>query len=1523
MWDRSSKRTVGALLAVAVAATALASSPDPRPSSYFGTLTSAGAPVAPGLLVTAEVGGGIFGSTETFEALDASGQPIAAFLLDVPADLTETPDREGGLEGETVAFRVEGVLAPESALWSDGSHLELDLTVAPGTDLAIEKTDDVDLAAPGDTLTYRLTISNLGPGDATGVVIEDVVPIGTSFVVASDGGTEAGGVVSWPSFDLSSGEVVTRTVTFEVAFSFPPGTTHIINAASVSDDGASGLDPDPSNNVVVDSDLLEGGPDVAVSKVADVTSAAPGQDVVYTLTLTNDGFQDAEGVVLTDQLPPEVLFQTASDDGIEVAPGTVEWPPVTVAVGAVLERTVRVRVPADLSPGIPELVNTASVSGVPNELDPSDDTDVHVLPIPQDADLAVVTVGTDAMVTDPQSLEVSGHATIDFENLGLSTLSASFEVTVFEDLDGDGVLSGADAVLGSAPYSAGLAPGEVASLAVPLSGATLFLDNRLFVFLDSADQVAELDETNNVDHSGRGCEAIPTPEDFAPVVEYRWPVNAPSDAPSSADTVSTPLVAQLTDDNGDGRRDDRDIPDLVFVTYNLLNPFDPQPRLRAVRGDTGADLWSAFPPISGLFQSFLLTGSAVADIDLDGRPEIIVCTSDFRTASGRPNRLTAYEHNGTLKWVSAPYNVHPDGDTLSNRDQPTIADVDGDGTPEILVGATVFNNNGTVRWAGAGGQAYQSKGNDDSFGGGAISVVADVDLDGAAEVVTGNTLYEADGTIQWQIPFDDGYPAVANFDDDDFAEIVVVAHGTVRLHEHDGTLIWGPVDLPGSGAEAGGAPTIGNFDADPEPEIGVAGSTQYAVFEADGTIKWQSTTQDGSSNATGSTVFDLDGNGTFEVIYRDETHLRIYRGEDGVVLWEQPISSQTMTEEPIVVDVDRDGNAEIVVSSDALDVAPAPVRTRGIFVVGDSNDNWVAARPTWNQHAYSISNVAENGHTIPAAPEASWLTHNTFRANVAPLAGAFASPDLSASRIVVDASGYPTIQATVRVGNGGTTFAPAGVAVSFYDADPASGGALLGTATLSGDLDPGEFEDVPITFDIADVGGGFGTFELWAAVDEDGSGGSSVGECDEANNVHGTTWSTEVLGLYLELFDGLAAVQPGEVFTYELRVTNGGALDRAGTALTATLPPHLTFVGASDGGSETAGTVTWPLFDAAGFSTVVRTLTVAVDPAIPTTVGSLTTSASVTDDGALPEPTPANNTASDTNTVLTVSADAGGPYAGDEGNPILVDGSASSDRDGTVVAWEWDFDGDGVFEATGVTAEATFPDNGTFTIVLRVTDDSGEQDTDTAEVLVANLPATVEAGPDQILTEGDAATLDAASFIDPGTGDTHTATVDWGDGTSSDGFVTQTGGSGTVAAGHDYPDDGVYLVEVCVTDDDGATGCDSLTLTVENSNPVVVEEGEVDLHSWTAEHLTSAGNWVVTADGTSVTQTVNTNPSVFYGPFTAIGVRLEGVIRVDTSGDDDFIGFVLGFQPGDFSNPNADYLLFDWKQGNQAPAGGG
>lgn len=87
----------------------------------------------------------------------------------------------------------------------------------------------------------------------------------------------------------------------------------------------------------------------------------------------------------------------------------------------------------------------------------------------------------------------------------------------------------------------------------------------------------------------------------------------------------------------------------------------------------------------------------------------------------------------------------------------------------------------------------------------------------------------------------------------------------------------------------------------------------------------------------------------------------------------------------------------------------------------------------------------------------------------------------------------------------------------------------------------------------------------------------------------------------------------------------------------------------------------------------------------------------------------------------------------------------------------------------------------------------------------------------------------------------------------------------------------------------------------------------VDLSSWVAE---GNGTWTRAADNNSVFQSRNGSPTVFHNDSDSQGKSLTGTISV-TGSDDDFIGFVLGYQAGDLASSTADYLVIDWKKETQ------
>ncbi len=179
------------------------------------------------------------------------------------------------------------------------------------------------------------------------------------------------------------------------------------------------------------------------------------------------------------------------------------------------------------------------------------------------------------------------------------------------------------------------------------------------------------------------------------------------------------------------------------------------------------------------------------------------------------------------------------------------------------------------------------------------------------------------------------------------------------------------------------------------------------------------------------------------------------------------------------------------------------------------------------------------------------------------------------------------------------------------------------------------------------------------------------------------------------------------------------------------------------------------------------------------------------------------------------TADAGRGYNGVEGVSINLNGGGSSDPDGEIVSYEWDLDDDGQFnDSNGITTTVSFPDEGTYTITLQISDSDGAMMTDSTVVNVANAPPDVDAGGNlPSIFVGDSVNFNQTTFTDFGSLDTHTATIDWGDGTELETVPTQ---NGQVKATYQYGKSGNFMITVCVTDNDGGKGCDSIFIEVKD-----------------------------------------------------------------------------------------------------------
>jgi hypothetical protein len=184
-------------------------------------------------------------------------------------------------------------------------------------------------------------------------------------------------------------------------------------------------------------------------------------------------------------------------------------------------------------------------------------------------------------------------------------------------------------------------------------------------------------------------------------------------------------------------------------------------------------------------------------------------------------------------------------------------------------------------------------------------------------------------------------------------------------------------------------------------------------------------------------------------------------------------------------------------------MADAPQKFKGVRVFGDAQDNWVNTRRIWNQHAYHVTNVAENG-SIPVDAQENWLVEelNNFRQNVQPQ-GIFDAPDLTARGLGFAGAGCPSagIVLYAAVTNRGKQMVPPGVPVSFYLGDPRSGGSLLGVAHTNHALTPGQAEVVAFLWPDPPVES---PVDIYVVADDDGGGALPAGEhseCREANNL--------------------------------------------------------------------------------------------------------------------------------------------------------------------------------------------------------------------------------------------------------------------------------------------------------------------------------------------------------------------------------------------------------------------------------------
>ena len=248
-------------------------------------------------------GGGLCNPGQVAGDIDDSVQLPVGGRVTYSAQCQLAADAEGTLINAVTATPPATLIDPNGSNNSALDSTDIEAVV----DLAIQLTDGVAEATPGGTLTYTLTVDNLGTADAVGATVLDTFPAPLSCAwgcVASPGATCTAGQVEGPlddTVDLPAGGQLVYTAQCDIA----PGATGVLTNRASVEPPTGIVDLAPGNNEASDLDTrLVPRADLAISKSDGQVTAGPGGSLTYTISASNlSGPSDAVDATVSDPLP--------------------------------------------------------------------------------------------------------------------------------------------------------------------------------------------------------------------------------------------------------------------------------------------------------------------------------------------------------------------------------------------------------------------------------------------------------------------------------------------------------------------------------------------------------------------------------------------------------------------------------------------------------------------------------------------------------------------------------------------------------------------------------------------------------------------------------------------------------------------------------------------------------------------------------------------------------------------------------------------------------------------------------------------------------------------------------------------------------------------------------------------------------------------------------------------------------------------------------------------------------------------
>jgi uncharacterized repeat protein (TIGR01451 family) len=228
----------------------------------------------------------------------------------------------------------------DSAQTTPVAGAALTTAVSSAPVLALTLTDSPDPVAAGANITYTLSYSNTGNMNATGLVLSDTLPANTTYVSSTGSGALSSGTVTWSVASLNAGASGSVQLVAKVASPLASGTTITNDTSSIDSAQTTPVGGAPVTTGVTSAPA----PTLSVTDAPDPVPA--GGNITYTLTYGNNGTMDATGVVISDTVPANTTFVSATAGGA-LSSSTVTWTLGNLAVGATgsVQMTVQVANP--------------------------------------------------------------------------------------------------------------------------------------------------------------------------------------------------------------------------------------------------------------------------------------------------------------------------------------------------------------------------------------------------------------------------------------------------------------------------------------------------------------------------------------------------------------------------------------------------------------------------------------------------------------------------------------------------------------------------------------------------------------------------------------------------------------------------------------------------------------------------------------------------------------------------------------------------------------------------------------------------------------------------------------------------------------------------------------------------------------------------------------------------------------------------------------------------------------------------